>query len=84
MQQLNNISKKPIRKKANFWKNFWRRFRFKNIWQEPVSTLIGIWILYTTFELLKEKIITILEASPVILLVIGFLLYGRRGKEVPK
>lgn len=65
-------------------KNLLKNFRFKHIWQEPLSTVIGIWIAYLLYQIVKMKVATFLEISPAFIFVLGFLFYARRNKRTPK
>lgn len=61
--------------------SFWKRFKFKNIWKEPFSSLVGLVILYFIYDLVKIGKADIVQVIPVVLLIIPFLLYGKDTKS---
>lgn len=55
-------------------------FKLKNIYKHLPSTLAGIILGALLLLVFKEKA-SLSEASPVLLVVIPFLLYGKKTKE---
>ena len=58
-------------------------FKFENIVKEPITTTIAVAITVVIFWLIYKEKIDYSEASPAIILVVTFLLYGKDKGTTP-
>jgi hypothetical protein len=59
------------------------KFKVANIWSHHRSTVLGGIVLAATYALVYPfKVATFEQISPVLLIVVPFLLYGKKPKSI--
>lgn len=53
------------------------RFNIKNIYKHPFSTIVGLLISFICFFFVFSGKASLAEASPLLLVTVPFLLYGK-------
>jgi hypothetical protein len=59
-------------------KAFLKHFSLSNIYKSPISTVLGLLVLYFMYELVKTKIISMEAASPTLIFVLCAFFYGNK------